>query len=72
MLRVHRRAQGSVRGRFDLSCATAHGCKITPRTYYAWAGRAPSKQALWEVAITEIMAGYYEHGPRAPESLYGA
>jgi putative transposase len=54
---------------------TSHGCKIAPRTYYAWAGRAPSKRALWEVTITEIMAGYYEpdeHGRRAPESLYGS
>jgi putative transposase len=54
---------------------TAHGCQIAPRTYYAWAKRAPSKRALWDTAVTEILAGYYEpdeHGRRAPESLYGA
>jgi len=54
---------------------TEHGCPIAPRTYYAWARRAPSKRALWEVTITELLAGYYErneHGRRAPESLYGS
>jgi putative transposase len=25
---------------------SAHGCTIAPRTYYAWAVRAPSKRAL--------------------------
>jgi putative transposase len=25
---------------------TAHGCLIAPRTYYAWASRAPSKRQL--------------------------
>ena len=54
---------------------TEHGCAIAPRTYYAWRSRAPSKRALWDTAITEILAGYYEpdeHGRRKPESLYGA
>ena len=54
---------------------TEHGCAIASRTYYAWRGRAPSKRALWDTAITEILAGYYEpdeHGRRKPESLYGA
>jgi len=54
---------------------TAHGCGIAPRTYYAWARRAPSKRALWEVTVTELLAGYYvpdEHGRRRPESLYGS
>ena len=40
---------------------------IAPRTYYAHVGRAPSKRALWEMSITEILAGYYEpdeHGHR--------
>lgn len=35
----------------------------------------PSKRALWETTITEILAGIYqpdEHGRRPPESLYGA
>lgn len=52
-----------------------HGCPIAPRTYYAWRGRALSKRALWDIAITAILAGYYEpdqHGRRKPESLYGA
>ena len=43
-----------------------------PRTYYAWAARAPSKRALWDATITEILAGYYPPGPdgnRKPESL---
>jgi putative transposase len=67
------------RARFGVApvCAalTAHGCTIAPRTYYAWARRAPSKRALWEVTITELLAGYYEpdeHGRRRPESLYGS
>ena len=74
-LRVHRRAQGSVRGRSDLPCAAAHGVQIAPSTYYAWAGRAPSKRALWDATITELLAGYYEpdaHGRRRPEWLYGS
>ena len=48
---------------------------IAPRTFYAWAVRAPSKRALWDATITEILAGYYEpdeHGRRKPESLYGS
>ncbi|MFE3728328.1 IS3 family transposase [Nocardia sp. NPDC059154] len=54
---------------------TAHGCKIAPRTFHAWARRAPSKRALWDTTVTEILAGFYEpddQGRRAPESLYGA
>ncbi|OZG28910.1 hypothetical protein BH683_012595 [Williamsia sp. 1138] len=54
---------------------TAHGAKISPRTFYAWAARPLSKRALWDTTITEIMAGYYEpdaEGRRPPESLYGA
>lgn len=48
---------------------------IAPRTFYAWAGRAPSKRSLWDATITEVLAGYYEpdeHGRRKPESLYGS
>jgi putative transposase len=48
---------------------------IAPRTYYAWRRRGPSKRALWETTITEILAGIYqpdERGRRQPESLYGA
>jgi transposase len=53
---------------------TAHGCQIAPRTYWAWAKRAPSKRALSDLAITEVIAALYEpdeHGRRKPESLYG-
>jgi putative transposase len=52
-----------------------HGVPIAPRTFYAWATRAPSKRALWDATITEILAGYYEPdalGRRKPESLYGS
>ena len=48
---------------------------IAPRTFHAWAVRAPSKRALWDATITEVLAGYYEpdeHGRRKPESLYGS
>ena len=51
---------------------TAHGCQIAPRTYYAWASRAPSQRQLWDTVITSILADYYEpdeHGRKAPESL---
>jgi putative transposase len=54
---------------------SAHGCKIAPRTYYAQVVRPPSKRALWDTTITEILAGYYEpdeHGRRPPEALYGS
>lgn len=36
---------------------------------------APSKRALWDTTITEILAGYFEpgtEGKRPPESLYGS
>lgn len=54
---------------------SAHGAKIAPRTYYAWVARAPSKRALWDTTITEVITGYYapdEHGRRKPEALYGS
>jgi putative transposase len=54
---------------------TEHGAQIAPRTFHAWAVRAPSKRALWDATITGVLAGYYEpdeHGRRAPESLYGS
>lgn len=54
---------------------TEHGVPIAPRTFYAWATRAPSKRSLWDEAITEVLAGYYEpdaEGRRKPESLYGS
>jgi len=52
-----------------------HGCQIAPRTFYAWLSRPPSARALWDMAITEVLAGFYEPdraGRRPPESLYGA
>jgi putative transposase len=54
---------------------SAHGCRIAPRTFHAFAGRAPSKRALWDTTLTEILAGFYEPGSdgrRRPELLYGA
>jgi putative transposase len=54
---------------------TEHGVPIAPRTFYAWAVRAPSKRALWDATVTEILADYYEpdeHGRKKPESLYGS
>jgi len=54
---------------------TEHGVPIAPRTFYAWAVRAPSKRSLWDATITAILAGYYEpdeNGRRKPESLYGS
>lgn len=52
-----------------------HGAKIAPRTFWAWAKRAPSKRSLWDATITQILAGAYEPGQdqrRPPEALYGA
>ena len=52
-----------------------HGVQIAPRTYWAHRASAPSKRALWDTTITEILAGYYEpdaEGKRPPESLYGS
>jgi putative transposase len=52
-----------------------HGIQIALRTFYAWASRAPSKRSLWDAAITEVLAGYYEpdeDGRRTPGSLYGS
>jgi hypothetical protein len=53
---------------------TVHGIQIAPRTYWARLASAPSKRALWDAAITEILAGIYqpdEKGRRPPEALYG-
>jgi putative transposase len=51
------------------------GVPIAPRTYHAHIAWAPSKRRLWDVTITEVLAGYYmpdERGRRCPESLYGS
>lgn len=53
---------------------TVHGIQIAPRTYWARAASGPSKRALWDMTVTEILAGIYlpdESGRRPPESLYG-
>lgn len=34
------------------------GGMSAPRTYYAWRNRGPSQRALWDTAITEILADY--------------
>lgn len=52
-----------------------HGVQIAPRTYWAHRSAAPSKRALWDTTITEILVGIYEpdaEGKRPPESLYGS
>jgi putative transposase len=52
-----------------------HGVQIAPRTYWAHRSAAPSKRALWDTTITEILAGIFEpdaEGKRPPESLYGS
>ena len=49
--------------------------QIAPRTYWAHRSATPSKRALWDTTITEILAGIYEpneKGKRPPESLYGS
>jgi|SRR5437763_5414642 putative transposase len=45
------------------------------RPYWAQVTRPPSKRALWDTTITELLAGFYRPGAagrRAPESLYGS
>jgi putative transposase len=52
-----------------------HGVPIAPRTYWARKSRPPSRRALSDAALTEILAGIYEpdeRGRREPESLYGS
>ncbi len=51
------------------------GVPIAPRTYHAHVAGAPSRRALWDMTVTELLAGYYEpdeRGRRPPESLYGS
>jgi hypothetical protein len=45
--------------------------QIAPRTFDAWRSRGPSRRALWDTTITELLASYYEpneHGRRRPEA----
>lgn len=54
---------------------SAHGAQIAPRTYFAQVARPPSKRALWDTVITEVLAGIYqpdERGRRPPECLHGS
>ena len=54
---------------------SAQGIAIAPRTYWARRSRPPSRRALQDEALTEILAGIYEPGPdgrRPPECLYGS
>jgi len=54
---------------------TGHGVPVAARTYWARRSRPLSKRALWDAAVTEILAGIYEpddRGRRVPESLYGS
>ena len=53
----------------------AHGVQIAPRTYWASCSRPASKRALWDTAVTEVLAGIYEPDERGrgpPECLYGS
>lgn len=45
-----------------------HGVQIAPRTYWAHRSAAPSKRALWDTTIAEILAGIYE--PDADGNMY--
>ncbi|SNR91897.1 HTH-like domain-containing protein [Haloechinothrix alba] len=54
---------------------TALGAPIAPRAYRAHVAHAPSKRALWDMTVTELLADCYEpdeQGHRPPESLYGS
>jgi len=54
---------------------SAHGVKIAPRTYWARACRPPSRRAVRDAQLTEILAGICEpdeRGRRKPESLCGS
>jgi len=37
---------------------TEHGCKIAPRTFYAWLARPPSARTLWDT-VTLLCSKYY-------------
>jgi len=53
---------------------SAHGIQIAPGTCWARQASGPGKRALWDMTVTEILAGVYEpdvNGRRPPESMYG-
>jgi putative transposase len=57
--------------------ALSSACQVPvgSRGYYAWRSRGPSRRALWEIAVTELLAGIYapdQDGRCRPESLYGS
>jgi putative transposase len=52
-----------------------HGVPIAPRTYWARKSRPPSRRAVRDAVLMEVLAGIYEPGERGrrrPESLYGS
>jgi putative transposase len=54
---------------------SGHGVQIAPRAYRASRSRPPSRRALRDTAITGILAGICEPGPRGrrpPEALHGS
>jgi putative transposase len=54
---------------------SSQGIAIAPRTCWARRSRPPSRRALKDAALTEILAGIYEpdeNGRRPPECLYGS
>jgi hypothetical protein len=59
-LRVHRREQGPLRGRSDLPRAFRARCADRPAHVLRLGQAGPSKRALWDATITEILAGYGE------------
>ncbi len=36
---------------------SAHGVPIAPRTYWAHRSRPPSRRALWDMTVTEVLPG---------------
>ena len=63
---------GSLR---SVACCLSTAAGSPLGTFYAWVKRPLSARALWDIVITEILAGYYEpddQGRKRPESLYGS
>ncbi|KZS69762.1 hypothetical protein A4G29_01405 [Mycobacterium kansasii] len=72
---VHRGTQGAVRGRTDPRPGYPGRGDRPAHLLGAPLSSAPSKRALWDTTITEILASYYQpdaDGKRPPESLYGS
>ncbi len=69
----------SVAGRFGVVPAcralSAHGVRISPRTFHARRSRPPSARALRDAWLTGLLRAMFEPdetGRKKPESLYGA